>query len=174
MEVADEHLLPLYIIRGDAILAVVLKISDRLNKYLEMVLFSMIVAMAVIITLQVVFRFFFTALSWSEEASRFLLVWSSMIGASVGFKRGAHISITFVTNLLPQKAKKPISVVSYVIQAIFFWIVTYYGVILINDQGFQTSPAMGIHMSYVYMVYPMVAPIILVHLIAGIIKVVNE
>ncbi len=134
----------------------------------------MIVAMAIIITLQVIFRFFFTALSWSEEASRFLLVWSSLIGASVGFKRGAHISITFVLNIIPEKAKKLISIVSYIIQAIFFWIVAYYGVTLINDQGFQTSPAMGIHMSYVYMLYPIVAPIILIHLIAEIIKVVNK
>ena len=69
-------------------------LSERVNALGEMLLFVLILAMVGITTMQVICRFFFTALTWSEELTRFLLVFASLVGASVGFKRGNHIAIT--------------------------------------------------------------------------------
>ena len=146
------------------------KISDIINKYTEYVVFVMIIAMTTVIILQVIFRFFFTALSWSEEVARFLLVWSSLLAASIGFKRGSHITVTFFVARLPTHTKKVLAILAYILEAIFFFIVMFYGIRLMGVQASQTSAALLISMSYIYAIYPIGGVIILVHLVAQILE----
>ena len=61
-------------------------------------------------TLQVVTRVFFTALSWSEEITCFLLVYASLVGAAVAFKRGSHIAVTFIVQRLPAGVQKALAI----------------------------------------------------------------
>jgi TRAP-type C4-dicarboxylate transport system, small permease component len=62
-------------------------LSDGVNKVTEGALFASLLVLVGVTFLQVVFRFFFTALTWSEELSSFLLVWVSLLGTAVAFKR---------------------------------------------------------------------------------------
>ena len=41
----------------------------------------MIGAMVIITTAQIICRIWFTALSWSEEVTRFLLIWATFLGS---------------------------------------------------------------------------------------------
>ncbi len=147
-----------------------LKISDTINAITEYIVFAMMVAMTVVIILQIIFRFFFTALSWSEEVARFLLVWSSLLAAAIGFKRGSHISVTFLVTRFPEKIKKTLGVIAYIFEAIFFFIVIIFGITLMKVQSSQTSAALLISMSYIYAIYPIGGSIILLHLIAHILE----
>ncbi|MCR4424580.1 MAG: TRAP transporter small permease [Firmicutes bacterium] len=142
---------------------VVRRISDSLNAVAMAALFLLIAAMIVVITLQVVARVWFTALSWTEEASRYLLVWSSMIGASIGVKRGSHIAVTFVVGLLPGLMQKIVGVVMAVLACGFFAAGVFYGTELFNRTVFQTSPALELPMRYVYLAIPLSSGIMLVH-----------
>ena len=67
------------------------KASDLVNKLCSILCVVMLIAMVIITGMQIVFRVFFTALSWSEEATRYLLVWSTFIGGSVVYKAAGHI-----------------------------------------------------------------------------------
>lgn len=61
----------------------------------------------VVMAAQVVARYFLSdSLIWSEEVARYALVWSSMIGAAVAYRQGAHVAVTdFVVRLpLPLQA----------------------------------------------------------------------
>ncbi len=147
-----------------------LKISDTINAITEYIVFAMMVAMTVVIILQIIFRFFFTALSWSEEVARFLLVWSSLLAAAIGFKRGSHITVTFLVTRFPEKIKKTLGVIAYIFEAIFFFIVIIFGITLMKVQSSQTSAALLISMSYIYAIYPIGGSIILLHLIAHILE----
>ena len=63
---------------------------------------TMTVALAVMAA-QVVFRYFFSdSLIWSEEVARYALIWSSMIGAAVAYRQGAHVAVTDIVVRLPQ------------------------------------------------------------------------
>lgn len=67
----------------------------------------LLAVMVVVTGMQIVFRVFFKTLTWSEELCRYLLVWSSFVGASCVYHSGGHISVTVVQNLLPEGAAGP-------------------------------------------------------------------
>ena len=140
-------------------------LSDNLDRIARFLLFVALVAMTLFITLQIIFRVFFTALSWTEELSRYLLVWSSFIGASVAFKKGAHISVSFVLDRLRPDQRKVVQFLSMGLMAIFFLVSIWYGFLLMKLQVFQISPAMGLKMRYVYTIIPVSFIAMFVHLL---------
>jgi len=143
-----------------------LTLSDLLNRASEVLLFVMMVAMIVITMLQIVCRFFFDALIWSEEVVCFLLVAASLLGAAVAFKRGTHIVVTSLVEKLPAGLQKVLSVCVQLIGIVFFVVIAWYGGILTKSESFQTTPALGISMSWIYLMYPIIGAITLVHLAA--------
>ena len=54
------------------------------------VIFVMLLLMVIITGAQIVCRIFFKSLQWSEEATRYLLIWCSMLGAGCVYKHGGH------------------------------------------------------------------------------------
>lgn len=130
------------------------KISDWLDKIGAVLCLIMLAAMVVITGMQIVCRVFFTALTWSEEAARYLLVWSTFIGASCVYKHAGHISVTILQGFLPEMGKKALSVIVHIICAAFFALCIYYGAIYAGKMANQLSPAMRIPMCYMYSVVP--------------------
>ena len=153
--------------RGETKRSPLLQLSDAVNTVSEVVLFGMILAMIAVTTLQIVCRIFFDALIWSEELTTYLLVASSLLGAAVGFKRGSHIAVTFLVNKLPEAPRKAVSVFVQCLGVFFFAVVAYYGADLMKSEAMQTTPAMGISMTWIYVMYPVIGGIILLHLLAG-------
>lgn len=143
-------------------------ISDLVNKYVNYLVIGLMACMVVVTTLQVVFRVFFTSLSWTEEASRYLLIWSTFFAATLAYKKGGHIAITFVVNKFPLKIRKIIMVVSYLFSIFFFFMVSYFGSQMIVMQVFQISPAMGVPMKYVYLAIPISLVIMILHAVDSI------
>ncbi len=127
--------------------------------------------MIVIITAQIIFRVFFTALSWTEELSRYLLVWATFIGSTVAYRKGAHIAVTFGLDLLPDTLRRITQTVSALLIACFFAVTIYYSIALFNMQVFQVSPAIGIKMRYVYLIIPICFSVMSVHLLCQLTKI---
>ena len=142
--------------------------SDKVNRASEALLFLLMLLMIGVTTAQVLFRFFFEALTWSEELSCFLLVLASLLGAAVAFKRGTHIAVTFLTQKLPGGARKGAAVLVNLLGILFFAIVALYGVVLMKTEAGQTTPAMMISMAWVYAMYPVLGAVVILHLAAGI------
>lgn len=142
-------------------------LSDSVNRLSERLLFFLMILMIGVTTAQVIFRFFFEALTWSEELSCFLLVLASLLGAAVAFKRGSHIAVTFVTQKLPPSLQKGMAVLVNALGILFFGIVAYYGAVLMKTESSQTTPAMMISMSWIYAMYPVLGAVIILHLAAG-------
>lgn len=141
------------------------RISDRANAITEGVLFASLLVLVAVTFLQVVFRFFFTALSWSEELSSFLLVWVSLLGAAVGFKRGSHIAVTFLVDKLPPKARRVMQTFIGLLGIGFFGIVVWYGGVLMQTEASQVTPAMGLSMRWIYLMYPVCGTLIILHIV---------
>ena len=63
---------------------------------------SCLVAIAVIINLQIFRRYFLNdPYIWPEEVIRIAMIWLSFVGAGMAFRRGAHILVDTIVNLLP-------------------------------------------------------------------------
>ena len=99
------------------------KLSDVLDTICSYIIVVMLGAMVVITGAQIVCRMAFTDLSWSEEATRYLLVWSSFLGASCVYKHSGHISITFVQDMVPTALSKTLKILVHVVCAILFIVV---------------------------------------------------
>lgn len=149
-------------------LPLLLSWSNLVNNWSEKALFGMMIAMIFFATLQVITRVFFTALSWSEEITCFLLVYASLVGAAVAFKRGSHIAVTFIVQRLPAGCQKTLAVLVHILGIGFFGIIACYGAILMKVESNQTSPAMMIPMVWVYMIFPIIGAVIILHLLAAI------
>ncbi|MEJ5184559.1 MAG: TRAP transporter small permease [Rectinemataceae bacterium] len=141
------------------------RVSDRANAITEGVLFASLLVLVTVTFLQVVFRFFFTALSWSEELSSFLLVWVSLLGTAVGFKRGSHIAVTFMVENLSPGARRLVQSFIGLLGLGFFGIVVWYGGVLMGTEASQVTPAMGLSMRWIYLMYPVCGALIMLHIV---------
>ncbi len=147
------------------------RIGDYLNKVIKALIFIMFAAMTVIITLQIICRVFFSALSWTEEMSRYLLVWGSLMAATVAYKQGSHIAISFLVERLNSRNQKSITILANILIIIFFLIGIIYSIKMISLQIFQTSPALLIPMRTIYLCLPLSFSIMLYY---GILKLIDE
>ncbi|SNS48564.1 TRAP-type C4-dicarboxylate transport system, small permease component [Anaerovirgula multivorans] len=150
------------------------KISDLLDWMIIRVVFLGIVGMIVSISLQIIFRVFFNALVWTEEAARYLLVWSSFLGATLAYKRKMHIAVTFGVDLLPKTLRKAVTLLSIFISLIFFGTCAYYGFQLIAMQSFQLSPALRLPMKYIYLGIPLSFIVMFIHGINLIVEMIFD
>lgn len=148
-------------------------LSARINHICEMALFVLMIAMVLLTTLQIFCRIFADALIWSEELTRFMLVGASLLGATVAFKKGSHISITFLTDRLSKGPRKAIALAMQLVALYFFWVVGWYGYTLMKSMSFQTTPALGISMQWVYLMYPVFSVIVIIHLLDGLISIMR-
>lgn len=121
-------------------------ILKTLNKIEDVVLISIFVSMVGVIFFQVIMRYVFNnSSSWSEELGKFLFVWLSWLGISIGHRRREHIKITLLVDRLPHKVNKFLEAISELILIVICGITMYYGVIMIGIQ--KNVPYAGIKIS---------------------------
>lgn len=78
--------------------------------------------MVVVILAQVFFRYALnSALPWPEEASRFLMLWSTALMAPTAFRRGGFVAIDMVVRLLPRVVATGLSVFLMVVTILVLW-----------------------------------------------------
>lgn len=92
--------------------------------------------------------------SWSEELVRFMFVWLSFVGGAVGVKEGIHIGIDVFYTMLPERPRKVLGVLVYLVIALFGAVLAVYGWDVVAMTAGQPSPAVGIPMGYVYLAVP--------------------
>ena len=83
-----------------------------LNHIEEAIIVFLFAVMVVIIFVQVIMRKANHSLYWSEELGKFLFVWISWLGISIGQRKGEHIKITMLTDRLPFKAAQIFNILS--------------------------------------------------------------
>lgn len=132
---------------------------QRFNEFLVKVgswgtiLFMVVIAL--VIPYEVIGRYVFQKMSmWSGEVSTYSLVWASMLGGAVGLKKGYMIRMTTVLESVPEKVVKFLKFLSYICSLIFFGAMFGYGLFQTLYNAKQTSPAIGLVMSYPYAALP--------------------
>jgi TRAP-type transport system small permease protein len=79
--------------------------------------------MVVAILAQVFYRYVLNnALPWPEEASRFLMLWSTGLMAPTAFRRGGFVAIDMIVRMLPRLVATGLSVFLMVVTILVLWI----------------------------------------------------
>lgn len=124
-----------------------------LDEYLEeflMVVF--LIAMTLIMGIQVFSRYILgVALSWSEEITRYLFIWSAFFSVSLCTKKCISIKIDQFIQLFPQRGKSLFKVLNLTVEFVFFVYLIPYAFLYLKAtvESGQVSPACGLTMYYV-------------------------
>lgn len=145
-------------------------IERGVDAVIRRIAFAALAVMILTITLQIVFRVFFQALVWSEEVARYLLVWTSFLGATLAYRRGRHIAVTFLIDALPKKLNVTARLLAYVATIAFFIVIAAVGFRYMQLQSFQVSASLRIPMPTVYVVIPVSAIIMLFYAVRDVIE----
>lgn len=149
-------------------------VSDVLDKVCSLLIVLMLGAMVIITGTQIICRTWFTALSWSDEVTRYLLIWSTFLGATVVYRHNGHISVTLLQDAVGPKAAKALRVAVHVICFVLFAVLLYYSTFYCMRLR-KTATAMPIKMKYIYACIPVSMAIMMVHaLLMGVEEATKE
>lgn len=130
-------------------------LDDNLEETLLIVL---LVMMTLIMGLQICSRYMFNAsLSWSEELTRYLFIWSAFLSISYCIKKWISIKIDQIINILPKSIYTYFQLLLNLILFVFFLYLSKHAITFLQMSiaSAQTSPALGLPM-YVVQSAPLV------------------
>ncbi len=147
------------------------KITGVIDRAEDICLVSMFALMVFFIFLQIIMRFVFNhSLVWSEELGKFIFVWISWLGISIGERRNEHIKITLVIDKFSPKWQKIFEIIAYLILAAILLVTIYYAVILVEFQVNVRYAGIKISTSWGYLSLVLGCGFMLLRLISVIVR----
>ena len=87
-----------------------------------------------IVFLEIAGRSLFSAsFIWSEEVSRYTLIWLTYFGVAAAVRSDSHIKVTIFIDRLPSRGRRGIEMLGCLICLFFCLFVAWYGVRLVGD-----------------------------------------
>lgn len=150
-------------------------LSSAVNRWIETLLFGLGLSMALLVALQVFFRYVLNhSLFWSEELARFMLVWLSFLGASTAYKRGVHPGVDLLTARLSPFFRTACAHLVHLVSLLFFIAMIIYGVQFAHFIRAQISPALYLPKWTVFAIIPVSGLILAIHCMAFIAAAVED
>ncbi len=141
------------------------KIIDNFEEY---AIVAMMAYMTIMNFLNVAFRYVAsTSFSFTEELTVTVFVWVTMFGIAVGFKRNAHLGMSFFVDKFHGKAKMVLVLISGVMCFLFMGILLIYGIEMVQGQAEMggTTPVLGMPQTVQGLSIPVGAFFVLIHII---------
>ncbi len=146
-----------------------------LEKILNWLTVLPFMAMVVLVLCQVYTRFFTNnSLTWSEELSRYLMVYMVFFAAILVTREKRHIRIENLTGRLHGVPRKVVAVVAGLIQLAFLVIVIVGYFKFAPTAAMRTSATNHIPMTFVYMCVPISCFFMAVYFLRDIVKALLE
>ena len=128
-------------------MTILLKLFDRLMEGLAAVL---IVALLVTVSLGIVTRAFGEPLIWTDEVSRFMMLWVAVTGWILASRKRAHIRIRFFHDLLPPPAWRSAEIVMQLAMAVLGLLILHYSVHLVTVNWDLEATTVPLSMGLLY------------------------
>lgn len=78
------------------------RLLDGIDWIVAKTVIGAMIGMVTIVSAQVFMRYALNlSIDWAEEVSRLLFVWSVFLAIPLGIRRGAHVGMTLLTDILP-------------------------------------------------------------------------
>ena len=123
------------------------KVAYRLNWLVERICALLVGLMVVVIWFEVVERYFLHwGLTWTEEFSRYVMIWVALLAVSCGAYYREHIGLDLVNRFLPPQAAKALMIGLDIVSLAFFIFLTWYGIDMTRAGGGQYATIFGMTM----------------------------
>lgn len=144
----------------------VIKSLDKvINGILGWVVVIMLAVMSVVVFAQVVFRLIHGTIPWSEELSKYLLIWATFLGSALCVRKGSLVGLEIIFMVLPKKAGKIATIVIQIMAAIFLLFLVVVGYQTASLVWTQTTPVLKMSMGLMYASIPTGALFMLINTI---------
>lgn len=144
---------------GDSALA---RFRQRYGLALEWVVMVLMVALAVEVTLGIVFRTLGQSLVWYDEVASILLAWLTFYGSALASVKRGHIGCPEVVDQLPPRIKRWINIFSQVLVLAFFALLGWVGLSILPILSTDAMVSLPwVPMSFVQSVIPVSSALIL-------------
>nr|WP_254871275.1 TRAP transporter small permease [Pseudooceanicola sp. HF7] len=117
-----------------------------------------LIGLTVLVLFQVVSRYVFGSVPlFAEETARFAMIWMAMMAAALGVRDAANIRIDLVPAAIGRLSPRVLRLLEALLESVsltVFLVLAWYGLDAMLFAHGQTSPGMGIPLSYPYAVMP--------------------
>jgi len=138
-------------------------VRGRYEHLLEWAVIALMTALAVEVTVGIVFRSFGASLVWYDEVASILLAWLTFYGSALAAAKRAHIGCPEVIALMPPGVRVAACVLAEVLVIGFFLLVGWMGYVILGVLATDHLVSLpDIPVSYVQSVVPISAVLIVV------------
>lgn len=142
------------------------RLAARVERILDGLMAVALIVMLCSMLYQVFGRYVLDrAPSWSEELSRYLMVWMTMLGSAAVLRSGGHISVTTLTDTLSPPALAAVLALRDAALVATSGALVWWGVLFAEMNGVQESAAMEIPMTIPYAALPVGAGLIILFVV---------
>jgi TRAP-type C4-dicarboxylate transport system permease small subunit len=120
---------------------------------------ALVVALLGCVTLGVVTRAFGAPLIWTDEGSRFLMVWLAVFGWVLASRKRIHVRIRYFQELLPAASRRGLEVAFQLAVVLLGALIAGFGVALVARNRDLEATSLPISMAWMY------APMVLAGLV---------
>jgi TRAP-type transport system small permease protein len=150
----------------NALLRSLTRFDNLLARAEAAALITLVAVMTLVVFLQVVYRYVLVQpLHWSEELARYLFIWLSILGATLGLQKRGHFGLDFFYRMLPVQKKQFLQLLIHLLVGCVILVILIQGVKLVQATALQKSPAMEISMGWAYACLPVGAGLMVIHLV---------
>ncbi|MCD6582059.1 MAG: TRAP transporter small permease [Desulfuromusa sp.] len=105
------------------------QLARKINWLIERICALLVGVMVVIIWFEVIERYFLHwGFTWTEELSRYVMIWAALLAISCGAFYREHIGLDIVGRFLPEKWARILSISLDLISIAFFLFLAWYGI----------------------------------------------
>lgn len=148
-----------------------------LNKIEEIIIVVGLFMATSLLFINIVLRYGFASnTTWAEEFIRYVMIWITFIGGSVCFRKGLHVGVDFLVDLLKGRAKRGLHLFVNVASMIFMVFLIKYSLDLVvfTMQTGQITPSLQIPLYVVYLAIPIGSTLSFIHLILQTTKMIRN
>lgn len=140
----------------------------KIEKFIIMLFLPIMCILVFVTTFSRFFGLFTDYLLWTEELSRYLMIWMAFIGAALAHQNDEHYKMTAIVNLFPGVGRKIVETLANLIVLAFIIILAKYGFDMCEKLRImgQTSPVMKLPMWIPYLSIPVGMVLGIIHLVS--------
>lgn len=129
-------------------------IDKVINKILRFIVIIMLSVMSVVVFAQVLFRIVHLSIPWSEELSKYLLIWSTFLGAAICIRKGSLVGLEFLKNSMSEEKQKILQTILNLIVCAMLLFLINVGFWAVRRVWFQITPVLKLSMGLMYATIP--------------------
>lgn len=147
------------------------RIGHRLNWVVERVCALLLATLVLVIWFEIFQRYVLRlGMTWGEEFSRYVMIWTALLAVPCGAYRREHIGLEIVSNLLAEKRRRQLRLFLDLIGLAFFLFLAVYGIGMAAGGRTQYATIFGMTMTVPFASVPVCGVLTSVQIVVSLLR----